>query len=204
MGTYTYKYKNGSDQSGVWTSPSKAWDRVNNTYAYRNVPAGEGDENKRLNGLSHDAPSSPPYDPTLEQIDRVYIGVEGYNPDNRIWFRMRPVFGGSTPGTSWGGVDPPSSDNDTPQYYNVTNDGNAPSPWTWNDVLTLDMRVWAVNVTSGKNAAAGDAYVDQLYVKVITKTVPKRIGFTDGLTTVFTLLAKNHVDRWFKFGQLNY
>jgi len=78
-------------------------------------------------------------------ITKVEIRAYGYGDVNdRV--DMQPKFGGlsgdihqTTPGTvaDWG------------IYVDITTDNNAPSPWTWNDVEALFVRIFKENVSKG-------------------------------------------------------
>jgi hypothetical protein len=173
-----YDYTQGSDPNNTWNNETYAWDQINNTYASRTAAAGENNEANRIVGTVHNVPAQNPVPD--EDIVKVEIGVEGYDPSASLRFLMRPVFGGVA-GASVYGVDPPGSDGDATQYVDVTNDGNAPSPWTWDDILALDMRLWLRNA-DGKNAHTG--YVDQLRIRVTTAPPPAGYSYSNGLVTV--------------------
>jgi hypothetical protein len=173
-----YDYTQGSDPNATWNNEQNAWDQVNNTYASRSAAAGENNEANRIEGTGHNA---PPLNPVPdEEIVKVEIGVEGYDASGSLRFQMRPVFGGVA-GASVYAVDPPGSDGDTTQYVDVTNDGNAPSPWTWDDILALDMRLWLRN-TDSKNAHTG--YVDQFRIRVTTQAPVVGYQYSNGLVSV--------------------
>jgi hypothetical protein len=173
-----YDYTQGSDPNNTWNNEQNAWDRVNNTYAYRTAAAGENNEANRIEGTVHNAPSSNPN--PEEEIVKVEIGAEGYDASGSLRFQMRPVFGGVL-GASIYSVDPLGADDDTTRYVDITNDGNAPSPWTWGDILALDMRLWLRNADT-KNAHTG--YVDQLRIRVTTQAPAVGYQYSNGLVSV--------------------
>ena len=95
---------------------------------------------------------------TDQVITKVEIGIEGYIDDYNATsykYYVRPRFNG-TLGSQYG---PSSGDNfgtyemlgfsDEIDYWDITNDGNAPSTWTWTDIQNLDVDVWAYGAAYG-------------------------------------------------------
>ena len=75
---------------------------------------------------------------------RVELRVKGYADGAGNYVVLRPVFNGTTDGSnySWELVwlGPP----DWSQWFDITEDTNAPERWTWQDVANLDCDVEAI------------------------------------------------------------
>jgi len=183
MGQYIYIYTNGNDPNNAWVNDPNAWDGVDDTYATRSYSATEDNENNRLEGTANNAPGSG------EQIAKVELGVEAFGDASlagNMWNRVRPVFGGTILGNMYGALIP-TYDPDSPyNWYDITNDPNAPSPWTWADIQALDMRTWFYVIPP--KAGAGTIYVDQLWIRVTT-AAPPAVGYSygDSLVSVSVL-----------------
>lgn len=155
MPVTTYNYTGGSDPANKWDTEANAWDGVDGTEAYYDIPAQEDNENNRLEGETNSAPGSG------GTITKVEIGVECRSENSGyVHGRIRPEFNGVA-GASNDQWDVPTSE--ATRWYDVTNDANAPSPWSWADVQNLDARVWMYN---SKTYGARWARVDQIYVRV--------------------------------------
>jgi len=82
----------------------------------------------------------------LGTISKVEIRCYGYGDgDDRI--DIKPIFGGTSPGDSHQTT--PASSPGWGTYVDITNDNNAPSPWTWSDVQALYAYITKENVSKG-------------------------------------------------------
>jgi len=121
---YTDGYDEGGDYS--WVDPEYAFDKVNDTYAVSaGIPADRG--SNKLRGTSHDNVLS------AGTITKVEIGLEGYLSTPLSTTKGKPIFSGVTLGSSKT-LAIGTSDDDTIAWADITNDGEAPDPWTWADI----------------------------------------------------------------------
>jgi len=157
------KATNGINVS--WTNASSAFDSTNNnTYASRVI--------LRKTGTTHE--SGLYLEMTTNSasnlggiINSVEIGVEGHVQNTAVTAYVSPYFNGSTLGSEYTvpalGT---TADVDTPKYVDITNDVNRPnypSPWTWQEIIDLNARVYGGNVS---NSADYNMYVDMIHVRV--------------------------------------
>ena len=118
-----------------------AWANVND--AFDNDPATDadcvgmtlGEWSSVLKGTSNIPERGAPVR-TVGRITSVHIGITASMGPVVGGFRMQPYFGGANNGdTHWMsyvlGV----------SYMAITNDTNAPSPWTWADIDALDIKI---------------------------------------------------------------
>jgi len=76
-------------------------------------------------------------------ISKVELRVYSYNSGDHRDTILRPVFGGSTDGMEYRYMTGPSGM--WSQWFDITNDPNAPQSWTWSEVDNLDCDVIAEN-----------------------------------------------------------
>ncbi|MCK4540294.1 hypothetical protein KAU09_04030 [Candidatus Parcubacteria bacterium] len=154
---------NGGSSVGTWVTPSYAWNSVNNDYAIRDIPKKSASE-EYTNYLIADSNTATDLGYTINSVE---IGLEAYMEDLQadITVYVQPYFGGTASGTSYGFAQSVlgTSDEDVAHYYDVTNDANAPSPWTWSDIINLDIKLWGIN---NSNSRQRMFYIDQLSIMV--------------------------------------
>jgi hypothetical protein len=125
--TITY-YFNGYDANECWGyDPAYMTDGSTGTYAYTNMP-----QTKIQLNNSNTCPGT-----ALGVINQVEIRAYGYG-DGEDYIYLRPVFTGGD-GNNYEWV--PGTTASWSPYYDITNDPNAPSSWTWTDVQNLDVDV---------------------------------------------------------------
>jgi hypothetical protein len=162
--TETYYYTSGA--SDGWINPPFAWDNTNNTYAYRLVPANSANDFANyLQGTANNVAT------TSKTVLGVELGLEGYVKDpNNISYKVIPLFSGLNSGGTHtlAGSLFGRTDSDNTFYTDITSDANAPSHWTWNDIVNLDAYIYANNASS----SIANAYVDQIRLRVTVDSYP--------------------------------
>ncbi|MEA1962684.1 MAG: hypothetical protein U9M94_00420, partial [Patescibacteria group bacterium] len=155
-----YDYDGGSS-TGTWTTPGYAWNSTPNDYAIRNIPKKAGSE-ENIHYLLADSNKATNlgYD-----INSVEIVLEAHVQDLQanITVYIQPIFGGTATGTSQGYGQAVLTVSDTLHYYDITNDVEAPSTWTWSDVMNLDVKLWGQNTSNSRQRMY---YIDQISVRV--------------------------------------
>ena len=151
---------------GTWTTPDNAWNAPpdDDQYAIRNIANKSANEENTHYLI---ATSSNAVDLGYS-IDEVWIGVEGYvEDDSDVTVRMRPIFDGTDNGGLYeiSGPNMGETDDDYPDFVEITNDGAGPGAggWDWDDILNLHIRVWGLNSDNGR---ARNMYIDQIYIQV--------------------------------------
>ncbi|PLX21686.1 hypothetical protein C0584_02100, partial [Candidatus Parcubacteria bacterium] len=149
---------NYTTQTNVnWTSSGNAVDVSDGTYATRDVPKkGADDSANYIQGATSTATDIG------NNITGVEIGVEADFESTDLSIYLVPYFNGTTGGSAQS-FSTTTVGTDSIYYYDITNDGNAPSTWTWSDVINLDTRVYGNNTNNGQSRILS---VDQIYVRV--------------------------------------
>ncbi|MDD5082734.1 MAG: hypothetical protein PHU08_05110 [Dehalococcoidales bacterium] len=122
---------------GVWTDPGKMVDGDTGTFGYTSTKNAE----QVLTGNS--CPGT-----NLGIITKVELRLYGYGDgDDRQ--DLMPVYNGAAGDTRQ--ITPASSPGWT-AYVDITTGTNAPAVWTWNDVVTLDVKDKFVAIAKGNTA----------------------------------------------------
>jgi hypothetical protein len=169
-------YFDGHDATEKWSvSPENMVDSDTGTWA----KAGDGDETQLNNSNTCDAACAARSE-TITKVElRIHACAEtGDNPD----ITLRPVFPGPLDGNDHTYAPNAVCSGDGSSAYwssdfNITTDSNAPSPWTWGAIQTLDCDVFFDRIGGGDygyatkveiivtyESGAGTAYA-QLYNK---------------------------------------
>lgn len=162
LGEYTAR-----DGTGInWTDPGLAWDATDDTYAYRDIPAGGSDDS--ANYLLATSTEASGHGGTITQVE---IGVEGYAASTTVSAYLAPVFEGAATGSAYqiSGEALGTTDDDSLNYADITLDSQAPAEWTWQDVMDLDIMAYGHNTDAGQSQRL---YIDQLSVKVTYNAPP--------------------------------
>lgn len=148
------KYNNGTQtgSDAVWSNPSYAWDDNDSNRASCLAPGSMGDTNS-LWGTAHDSTG------TNEIITKVEIGIATYQDSGTFVAMIQAGFNGGATGSEEFSV---VRTVESITYHDVTNDYNAPNPWTWTDINNLDVIYYGM----GGFSAAKNHYVNQFYIKV--------------------------------------
>jgi len=131
---YTVNYYfNSYDPNEVWSDYELLADGDENTYAYAHTGTGKVE---LLNGNTCN-------ETYPGEIIKVELRVKQYKVLNNYeaQITLRPVFGGITDGDNH--TCEASNNSEFTEWYDITYDNNAPSSWTWNDVINLDCDVEA-------------------------------------------------------------
>ena len=154
-----------SGVSSGWTNPDDAWDKDVDTHASRDIlkKTGTSPETTLYLELAESTAEDLGGD-----INTVEIGIEGYRETTEVTAYMLPRYNGSTNGTVQTVDNLPSSgsDNNNTEYRPITNDTNRPlypAPWTWQEILDLNIRVYGGN---DSNSQSWMLYIDQIRIRV--------------------------------------
>jgi len=96
----------------------------------------------------------------LGTITKVELRTYAYG-DGDDQIILRPVFGGTTSGANYPFA--PSTSGGWCPYQDITNDGNAPSPWTWSQIVELENYVYFNKVGKGNTMHCGKAEIRVTY-----------------------------------------
>lgn len=119
-------YYFNSRSTGNWTDPDKMIDNILTNYASTTAEAIETLNANNCSGTN------------LGTFGHIYIRIHGYGDGNdRIDFH--PVFGGITEGSEYQTT--PGISAGWSEYICIEYDAQAPSPWTWSDVVALDGKI---------------------------------------------------------------
>jgi PKD repeat protein len=115
-------------------------------------------------------------------ITKVEIRAYGYSEENEHIIYLRPVFGGSDEGSNH---DFNTKDNPGwSQYFDITEDDNAPETWSWSDVANLDC---VVESTDGRIWYCSKVEVRVTHNKLPSITNPQPAHNSEGVSLTPTL-----------------
>jgi len=156
-------YFDGYDTSEAWPSnPGNMVDGVSTTFANAN----DGTYVQLLN--NNTCPGT-----NLGTIEKVELRCYGDDSDDVQATYLRPVFNGTTDGNNYTmDISPEKWSN----WTDITNDPNAPTTWTWSDIVNLDCDVEAYNVGSW-----GNDYIGIVQIRVNYSTSPYLYTMTKGV-----------------------
>lgn len=159
MGDPTFGYTAGSDAGTYWTDDPNAWDGNDTTSALRDIPAKSGKEidywlKATINTVSGEG-----------DITKVEIGLHHEGESTQVFLFLVPVFNGTTDGSEYALANSPEP---ATEFVEITSDGQAPTPWNWNDIEALDIKAYGQNT---HNSQARTAYIYEYYVRVTTSGV---------------------------------
>lgn len=98
---------------------------------------------------------------TISAVEIRVFGYQTNGSDGQV--RLRPRFSGSTNGDNYDHTLPEDVGNAVwSSYFDITNDSNAPSTWTWSDIEDLDLDVIFLKGADGSNTA----HVSSIQVRV--------------------------------------
>lgn len=127
--TATY-YFDAHHATEVWTNPDNMTDGSTSTFSSSGTDATVQLNNSNTNNGTD-----------LGTITKVEIRAHGYSTSGDDAF-LRPVFGGTSDGSNQTYDLPQGSANAAySSYFDITTDTNAPNPWTWTDVDSLDIDI---------------------------------------------------------------
>ncbi|RLF77369.1 hypothetical protein DRN38_08425, partial [Thermococci archaeon] len=161
---YVIYYFDGYDTNEAWpNNPGNMVDGISTTFANaENV----GTYVQLLN--NNTCPGT-----NLGTIEKVELRCYGDDSDDVQATYLRPVFNGTTDGNNYTmDISPEKWSN----WTDITNDPNAPSTWTWDDIVNLDCDVEAYNV-----GAFGNDYVGIVQIRVNYSTSPYLYTMNKGI-----------------------
>jgi len=127
-------YNAGTDETSSWTNPARVWDHSLTDYANQLL------EGSGYSGylLSTGIYTSDPGD--IVTILQVEVGAKYYDSQLQGSLFIYPYVGGSS--SNYYIV---SNYIIPTEYHDITNCTNAPDPWTWDDIVALDLRTRSHN-----------------------------------------------------------
>ncbi len=155
-----YDYDDGASH-GTWTTPGYAWNSTPDDYAVRLIPKQSGSE-ENLHYLTAIDNTATDLGYTINSVE-IVLEAHVQDLDANITVYVQPIFSGTATGTSQGFHEDILTISDTVHYYDITNDGEAPGTWTWNDIMNLDIKLWGHNTSNSRNRSY---YIDQLSIRV--------------------------------------
>jgi hypothetical protein len=164
-GGEVFTYNVGSDPTVSWTNSSNAFDSDPDTFSDRLIDKSTKETTKFLVGTNANA-----YVIGSTTITQVRIGVKArFSPAADIVGWLVPVFWAGLPAQVVGSEYSFTNDGTAGiSWVDITNDPNAPSPWTWAgtgngpDVASVDVRFFCEEING--NLAAAEAY--EIYIEV--------------------------------------
>ena len=145
-------YYFNSKSTSVWSDSAYMIDDILTNYAYTEVDLAT----EILNG--NNCPGT-----NLGTISKVEMRVYGIG-DGDDHVDLIPVFGGITDGAEY--CTTPATGAGWSLYVDITNDLEAPSPWTWADIVALDTKVKFYKI-----AKANVMKVSKVQIRVTYTTV---------------------------------
>lgn len=174
MATITYYYNAGSDPAGEWVNFSNVIDASDASYGQLVVLRGHTSSQARLS--SHSGSSIANW-----QITKVEVGFkhQEFTGVTKLYFQL--YWNISTPGPSFSY---PFRSSLTTDWTNITSVSGAPSPWTYNNIKDLDIRVW------GANSDTVDSTL-RLYIVYLRVTYTAMFYRKDGVTSQINVYKDN-------------
>jgi len=130
-------------------------------------------------------------------VDWAYSGNS--NGDNKVNVNLRPVFNGDTDANTVGDLDLSQRPSYT-SWFDITDDSNAPSPWTWSDIVNLDCDVYSTKAKAklyGLNYYWSSCRIFQVDIRVTyDETYPESPYNKDLLIFYDDLSVPNFIDCW--------
>ncbi len=153
-------YNAGTDTLGSWTSIAQAYDGNTATYASKSIATSTDDTTNTIVFTSR-FDVCPNY-----QISKVEIGVFHYESGSTAHEHFKIKVAGTTLSTTV--HETAYSASGVWEWFDVTSDNAAPSPWTDGDVDGLDIVLWGHN-TSGTDARI--VYVGEVGVRITVRSL---------------------------------
>lgn len=133
-------YFNARSATSYWeTDPDNMVDGNTNTRAKTTV-------NNRIQELTGNTSSAVPG----STIFKVELRSHAFGQDGDRAMYFIPLFGGSLAGSVYNYMGLAGA---WSAYVDITNDANAPTQWSWDDVANLDVRIATPNAGSGTNVS---------------------------------------------------
>jgi hypothetical protein len=150
----TIYYFDRNDETEIWTeAPEYMTDGDSETFAYTDTKT---DVELLISNTC-----------TVEDTEEVYkveFRVRGYHGENYGNISLRPVFNGTTDGSEYLFFTPLEEPAAWSNWFDITNDANAPTNWTWSDVTNLDCDVIATENASGDSSI--DVFCSKIEIRV--------------------------------------
>ncbi len=175
MADSTHGYTAGSDAAAYWTDDPNAWDGSDATAATRDIPNQSGKEVDYWLKATTNASSGE------GDITKVEIGLHHEEESTHVTLYLVPTFSGTIDGSEYTLANAPAP---ATEFVEITSDGNAPSPWSWNDVSVLDIKAYGQNV---HNTQPRMGYIYEYYVRVTYSSgdtpISEKLYYRKGGTT---------------------